>query len=129
MIMLIMIFKEGIIVISLENIEDLHIDCNVNLDLNYKIPVVFHSLKNYDSHLIMQELGKFNLKINVIPNRLEKHMSFTVNKLSFFDSFQFLGSSLNSLVKSLSKDDFKYLSQVFDNNVLDLVKQKGCYPY
>ena len=77
----------------------------------------------------MQELGKFNLKINVIPNGLEKHMSFTVNKLSFFDSFQFLGSSLNNLVKSLSKDDFKYLSQEFDNNVLDLVKQKGCYPY
>ena len=30
--------------------------------------VVFHNLKNYDSHAIMQEPGKFNLKINVIPN-------------------------------------------------------------
>ena len=26
-------------------------------------------------------------------------------------------------------DDFKYLSQEIDNNVLDLVKQKGFYPY
>ena len=78
----------------------------------------------------MQELGKFNLKINVIPNGLEKYMSFSINnKLSFIDSFQFLSSSLDSLVKNLAKDDFKYLSQEFDNNILDLVKQKRFYPY
>ena len=29
------------------------------------------------------------------------------NKLSFVDSFQFLSSLLNSLVKNLGKDDFK----------------------
>ena len=103
-----------------------HRDCNVNVKLNYKIPVVFHNLKNYDSHFIMQELGKFNLKINVIPNGLEKYMSFSINnKLRFIDSFHFLSSSLDSLVKNLGKDD---LSQEFDNNVLDLVKQKGFYP-
>ena len=38
-----------------------HRDCNINLKLNHKIPVVFHNLKNYDSNLIIQELGKFNL--------------------------------------------------------------------
>ena len=71
----------------------------------------------------MQELGKFTLKINVIPNGLEKYVSFCIkNKLSFTDSFQFPGSSLNSLVKALTKYDFNYLSQEFDNNVLDLVK-------
>ena len=37
-------------------------DCNINLKLNHKIPVVFHNLRKYDSDLIMQELGKFNLK-------------------------------------------------------------------
>ena len=57
-------------------------------------------------------------------------MSFTINnKLSFIDSFQFLSSSLDRLVKNLSKDDFKYLSQEFHNSVLDLVKQKGFYSY
>ena len=50
------------------------------------------------------------------------------NKLSFY-SFQFLSSSLDSLVKSLEEDDFKCLSQDFDNNVLNLIKQKGFYPF
>ena len=74
----------------------------------------------------MQELDKFNLKINVIPNGLEKYMSFTINnKLSFIESFQFLSSSLDSLVKNLSDNDFEHLSQELDNKVLNLVKQKG----
>ena len=61
---------------------------------------------------------------------MEKYISLTINKkLTFIDNFQFLSSSLNSLVKNLSKNDFKYLSQEFHNNVLDLVKQKGFYPY
>ena len=78
----------------------------------------------------MQELDEFDIKINVIPSGLEKYKSFTIiNKLRFIDHFQFLSISLDSLVKNLSKDYFKYLSQEFDNNVLDLVKQKGFYPY
>ena len=76
----------------------------------------------------MQELGKFNLKVNVISNGLEKYMSSSINnKLNFIDSFQSLSSSLDSLVKNLNKDDFKYLSQEIDNNVLDLDKQKKIY--
>ena len=57
-------------------------------------------------------------------------MSFsTTNKLSFIDSFRFLSSLLHSLAKKLKKDDFKYLNQEFDNNVLDLVEQNGFYPH
>ena len=58
----------------------------------------------------MQTLGKFNVKVNAVPNGLEKYMSFTINgKLRFIDSFQFSSSSLDSIVKKLSNDDFKYL--------------------
>ena len=58
------------------------------------------------------------------------YMSISINnKLSFIDSSQLLSSSLHSLVKNLVKDDIKYLSQEFDNNVLDPVKQKGFYPF
>ena len=65
-----------------------------------------------------------------MANRLEKCMSFNINNmLSFTESFPFLSSSLDSLVRNLNKDDVKYLSREFDNSVLDLVKQKEFYPY
>ena len=56
-----------------------HRDFSINLKLTHKIPVVFYNLKNYDSHLLMQELSDFNSKTNVIANGLEKYMSFTIN--------------------------------------------------
>ena len=78
----------------------------------------------------MQELVKFNLKINVIPNGLKRYMSLSINnKLSLIDSIQFLSSSSDSLVKISNKDGFKYIIQECNNNLLDLVKQKGFYPY
>ena len=50
----------------------------------------------------MRELGKFDPKINVIPNGSEKYMSLTISKkISFIDRFQFLSSSSDSLVKNL----------------------------
>ena len=56
-----------------------HRDYDINLKLNHKILVVFHNLKNYDSHLIMHDLDQFSTKINAIPNELEKYMIFTIN--------------------------------------------------
>ena len=51
-------------------------------------------------------------------------MSSSINsKLRFNDCFQFLSSSLDNLLKNLA-NDFKNLTQKFDNKVLDLVKQK-----
>ena len=79
---------------------------------------------------MMQELGKLNFKMNIIPNWLGKYISFNIsNKLTFIDSFQILNSALDSLVTNLSKDDLKYLSPEFDTNVLDLVEQKVFCPY
>ena len=76
-----------------------HKDCNINFRLTKIIPVIFHNLRGYHSHLIMQEIRKFNLKINVIPNGLDKYMAFTVNTSSLFiDSMQFMNSSLLLLV-------------------------------
>ena len=57
----------------------------------------------------MQELNNVNFKINVKPNRLEKYMSVKINnKLALINSFHVLSSSLESLVKNLGKDGFKY---------------------
>ena len=86
-----------------------HWSCNINLKLTKKVPVLFHKLKGYDSHLIMEEIGKFDVKVNVIPNGFEKYLAFTINNnLVFIDSTRFMNSSLATLVKNLSNNDFKY---------------------
>ena len=57
-------------------------------------------------------------------------MAFTIKKnLVFIDSMQFMNSSLDLLVKKLSDNDFKYLSEEFSGKFVELVKQKGVYPY
>ena len=77
-----------------------HCSCNINLRLTKKDPIIFHKLKGFDNHLIMQEIGKFDVKASVIPNGLEKYMTSTVNKnLVFIHSMQFMNSSLDALVE------------------------------
>ena len=95
-----------------------HWTCNINLTISKNVPVKFHNLKGHDSHLSFKELSNFNLKISVIPNNIV-----------FIDSMLFMKSSIDKLVKHLSDDDFKYLSEVFNGEKLELVKKKGIYPY
>ena len=65
-----------------------------------KIPVIFHNLKGYGNHLIFSELNKFDVKISVILNGLEKYTAFFLGRnLVFIDSTQFMNSSLDKLVK------------------------------
>ena len=74
-----------------------------NFQLTKKVPVIFHNLRGYNSHLIFCELNKFDVKIRVIPNGLEKYMAFFLNKnLVLIDSMQFMNSSLDKHVKNLS---------------------------
>ena len=107
-----------------------HWSCNINLKVSKKLVVIFHNLKGYDSHLIFKELSRFNCSVSVIPNRLEKSMSFTLNKnIIFIDSMLFMNSSLDKLVNNLGSEDFKYFSREFSGEQLELVKKKVVYPY
>ena len=108
-----------------------HQECNLKLRVNpeeIKIPVIFHNLRGYDSHLLMQNIGEIakkhthknskgremEMQIQCIPNNMEKYMAFMLgNHLTFIDSLQFMSSSLDKLVSNLPKDDLKYTSQAF----------------
>ena len=107
-----------------------HFSCNANFKISKKVPVVFHNLKGYDGHLIMKGLSNFNGVIDVICCGLEKYMAIIVNRnLVFIDSMQFMNDSLDSLVKNLVDKDFKHLLREFSGKRLELVKEKGVYPY
>ena len=96
-----------------------HQDCNNNYRLTDKIPVIFHNLRGYDSHFIIQTIGEIaekhkcnnkngeerQMEMNVIPNNRKKYMAFMLGKhLVFIDSFQFMNSSLDKLVSNLPND-------------------------
>ena len=124
-----------------------HQDCNLKLRIKpatIKIPVLFHNLRGYDSHFIMQQIGEIakkhvyknnrgeecHMNIDCIPNNMEKYMAFMLgNHLVFLDSFQFMSSSLDNLTKNLPDDAFKYTQQEFIKEQFNLMKQKGIYPY
>ena len=63
------------------------------------------------------------MKFDIMPNGLEKYMAFFLNKnLVFIDSMQFMNSSLEKVVKNLTDDDFKYLTEEFGSKNLKLLK-------
>ena len=124
-----------------------HQECNLKLRIEpegINIPVVIHNLQGYDSHFIMQQIGEIakkhaykkkkgeeqHLNINAIPNNMEKYMAFMLGKhLKFIDSFQFMSTSLDTLVGNLPKEDLKYTSEEFTGDKLSLMSQKDVYPY
>ena len=124
-----------------------HQECNLKIRVNpeeVKIPVIFHNLRGYGNHFIMQEFGAIvkeytyknkkgeeqRMNINAIPNNMEKYMAFMLgNHLTFIDSFQFMSSSLDKLVSNLPRHSLKYTSKRFEGEKLDLMARKGVYPY
>ena len=120
-----------------------HKSCKKNFKVTNRIPVVFHNLRGYDGHLIMQQISRVckerfwfdkkgkrrEMSLDVIPISMERYIAFTMGqRLVFIDSFQFMSSSLGSLVESLEPTDFKHLTNKFGERT-ELMKRKGVYPY
>ena len=108
-----------------------HNECNFKLKLKPKtmpIPVIFHNLKGYDGHLLMQAMARVRGEIKCIPANTEKYISFSLGKLRFIDSVNFLLSSLDKLVKG--SDDFPIMKKLMpEENKRQLLLKKGIYPY
>ncbi|PFX17106.1 hypothetical protein AWC38_SpisGene18591 [Stylophora pistillata] len=110
-----------------------------------------HNLANYDAHLFVRNLGVSEGEIDCIPNNEEKYISFTKHvvvdkffnkkeekdvevkrELRFIDSFKFMASSLDELVKNLAKKGrpfFKNTGRYYSGEKLKLLMRKGVYPY
>ena len=99
-----------------------HNECNFKLKLNSKtmpIPVIFHNLKGYDGHLLMQAMARVQGEIKCIPKNTEKYISFSLGNLRFIDSINFLLNSLEKVVKG--SDEFPIMKKLMpeENKYMD----------
>ncbi|XP_050516505.1 uncharacterized protein LOC114341853 [Diabrotica virgifera virgifera] len=114
-----------------------HQACNLNFKKLFVVPVIFHNMSGYDSHFIISELSKKG-DISLLPVNKEKYISFTLNdavtniKFRFIDSLRFLGASLDELVSTLNKNDFKICKREFSrlsDDEFKLITKKGVFCY
>ena len=122
-----------------------HFECNLKMRVPKFVPVLFHNLEGYDSHLFVKSLGFSEGKINCIPKTDEKYISFSKEivmetltdkngkeqektlEIRFLDSLKFTLKSLDSLVGGLESNQFKTLEKEMGTN--ELLKKKGVFPY
>ena len=108
-----------------------HNICNINCKQRSSsfVPTFFHNFSGYDCHLIFQELliqaFEKGYEPKIIPKSMENYVSIQVGCLRFLDSYRFLSSSLDKLVKSL--DSFPIMDE---NGFKDKISTKKlAYPY
>src|SRR5207237_805130 len=108
-----------------------------------QLPIFIHNFSNYDCHFLIPVLGSLREQgiikcVEAIPKSSEKFMSIIIDKkVKFLDSLGFTLKGLGALVSVLKKDRnaiFEITAQEFKSEVengsdLELLFQKGAYPY
>lgn len=126
-----------------------HSVCNLNYQIPSFVPIIFHNLSGYDSHMFIKELCRYGDKIDVIAQSKEKYVSFTKSiymhdyvdgktghtkrkylKLRFIDSLKFLSTSLENLGNGLNTTEFRETRKHFvTDGEFNLMRRKGVFPY
>ena len=114
-----------------------HSKCNINVtqDQSNFIPFIFHNFSNYDCHMFFKKLvdkKKDKVDFDIIPKTNEEYISVTYGCIGFIDSYRFLSSGLDSLVKTLVDNSNKTLKnlkeEIFDNdeilNIVNKIEEK-----
>ena len=107
-------------------------NCNIQIKDKIKIPVFFHNL-NYDKNIFFKSLYHYeNIKeISILPDNEENYKCFTIGKLHFLDSFKFMSSSLDTLIKNIPNDSKIFLKNLAkgDETKFIHINKKGYFPY
>ena len=106
-------------------------DFNVSQKQSNFIPFIFHNFSEYDCHMFFKKLvDKKNekVKFDIIRKTTEEYLSMTYGCIGFIDSYRFLSSGLDSLVKMLVDNSHKTLKnlkkEIVDNDeILDIVNK------
>ena len=88
---------------------------NVTQKQSNFIPFIFHNFSNYDCHMFFKKLVDLKndkVKFDIIPKTNEDYISVTYGCIRFIDSYRFLSSSLDSLVKTIVDNSHKTLKDL-----------------
>ena len=91
----------------------------------------FHNFSNYDCHMFFKKIvdeKNDKVKFDIIPKTNEEYISVKYGCIRFIDSYKFLSSSLDSLVKTLVDNSHRTLKSLKEENVdidenLDIVNE------
>ena len=109
-----------------------HTKSNINVTQKQSnfIPFLFHNFSNYDCHMFFKKLvdkKKDQVDFEIIPKTNEECISVTYGCIRFIDSYRFLSSSLDSIVKTIvdnSHKTLKNLKEIVDNNeILNIINE------
>ena len=110
-----------------------HNTCNINVTQKQSnfIPFIFHNFSNYDCHMFFKKLvdkKKDKVDFDIIPKTNEIYISVTYGCIRFIDSYRFLSSGLDSLVKTLVDNSNKTLGdlkkEIIDNDqILNIINE------
>ena len=96
---------------------------NVTQNQSTFIPFIFHNFSNYDCHMFFKKLVNMKndkVKFDIIPKTNEEYISVTYGCIRFIESYRFLSSGLDSLVKTLVDNSNKTLKnlkeEIVDND-------------
>ena len=110
-----------------------HNTCNINVTQKQSsfLPFIFHNFSNYDCHMFFKKLvdkKKNKVDFEIIPKTNEEYISVTYGCVRFIDSYRFLLSDLDSLVKTLVDNSHKtfedFEKEIVDNDeILNIVNE------
>ena len=112
-----------------------HNKCNLNCKQKSSsfVPIFFHIFSGYDCRLIFEEFltqaYKLRYEPNVIPKSMENYVSVQVGCLRFLDSYRFLNSSLDKLIKSMQSGANNVPIMTLEGMSDEFFKKKLAYPY
>ena len=98
---------------------------NVTQKQSNFIPLIFHIFSNFDCLMFFKRIVDFEnnkLKLDIIPKTNKEYFSVTYGCIRYVESYRFLSSSLDSLVKTLVDISHKTLKslkeEIVDNDEL-----------
>ena len=112
-----------------------HNNCNLSMKEHKFIPIFFHNLKGYDSHLFINAFNKLEEYPEIIPQNEEKFISFSLKKkgegeieLRFLDTMGFFNNAKLSDLAGYLKDK-PIMRKVFGKEMAKDLDRKGVFPY